>query len=852
MHEFTRGGRGAEYVKVDLHVHTPGSHDYRDDISPEELVEALEDEELELVALTDHDCSGWYEEVVEAADDTDLEILPGVEITTHYGSERRIHVTAIFPPERAEDIDHVLSQIDINPADAENQHSDEDIEDICRTVRDHDGLPILAHIDERAGAHYEIERDNPIKDDLFNEEQIAALEIVQNETREEFDGFPFIKSSDAHELDEIGRGYTFMKMTEPSFEGLRTALADPGSRIALETALHDHPSIDGVFCDGEFLQDREIQLNKNLNCLIGGKGTGKSTVIEFIRYALDIEPRSERISEEYQNLIQHNLGDEGLVEIHVTAGNGEEYVIQREFEEAPIIYRADGEELEMDIQTFREEFFNPEIHSQRELLELARSEQNQLSLLDSYFDVDNIKEERDDLKEQLRQNARQLNEQVTEKNRLESELSGIQAVRETISVMEERGVDDHIDDQDLWEAEKRALNNTEEELETALEEAEALDISDQLNPIESIEESWPNQELIDRVSSLVEDATEEIENLEEQIVSEIEAKIEEVDEEREKWNERNSERRDEYEDLAEEIEEETGVDVDDYFDKKEKLERLEGLEDELEEVEEELQELETERDRLLAELETSRTELTDARRAGIAGLNDQLNDVRVELQPQNNKEEYIEWFDEVLQGSHVQTTYKEKVAEEYSPRRLAQIVRERDTERLEEEAEVTENTAQTIVNYEPLREKVFELEIMEVYDEPVIQINDGGWKSLDEMSDGQKCTALLSIAMVERETPLIIDQPEDMLDNDFIVSEVVKVLRKIKHNRQVLAVTHNANIPILGDAEQIVVMDSNGREAFFTCRGSIDDDRIKGRAQGILEGGEQAFRRRDSKYRRAP
>ena len=847
MHELNRGGRGAEYVKIDLHVHTPGSYDYRDEVTPDELVETLKDEGLELVGLTDHDCSGWYEEVAEAADNTDLEILPGVEITTHYGSERRIHLTAIFPPERAEDIDHVLSQIDINPADAENQHSDEDIEDICRIVRDHDGLPILAHIDERAGAHYEIERDNPIKDELFNDELIAALEIVHNETREEFDGFPFIKSSDAHELDEIGRGYTFIKMTEPSFEGLRTALADPGSRIALETALHDHPSIDGVFCDGEFLQDREIQLNKNLNCIIGGKGTGKSTVIEFIRYALDIEPRSKRIGEEYQNLVQHNLGDDGLIEIHVTAGNGEEYVIHREFEEVPIIYRADGEELEMDIQTFREEFFNPEIHSQRELLELARSEQSQLSLLDSYFDVDDIKEDRDDLKEKLRQNARQLNEQVTMKNRLESELSGIQAIRETISVMEERGVEDHIDNQDLWETEKRALNNTEEELETALEEAKTLDISNQLNPTRSIEDSWPNQELIERVSSIVEDATEEIENLEEQIVSEIEANIEEVKEEREEWDERNSDRRNKYEDLAEEIEEETGVDVDDYFDKKEELERLEGLEDELE-----IQGLETERNELLIKLEKARKELTNARRLGIAGLNDQLNDVRVDLHPQNNSDEYIEWFDEVLKGSHLNTTYKEKVAEEYNPKNLAQIVREKDAERLKEEAEVTENTAQTIVNYESLREKVFELEIMEVYDEPIIQINDGGWKSLDEMSDGQKCTALLSIAMVERETPLIIDQPEDMLDNDFIVSEVVDVLREIKHNRQVVAVTHNANIPILGDAEQIVVMDSNGREAFFTCRGSIDDDRIKGRAQGILEGGKQAFRRRDNKYRRSP
>ena len=73
-----------------------------------------------------------------------------------------------------------------------------------------------------------------------------------------------------------------MKMTEPSFEGLRTALADPGSRIALETALHDHPSIDGVFCNGEFLQDREIQLNKNLNCLIGER------VIEEFTWSLEL------------------------------------------------------------------------------------------------------------------------------------------------------------------------------------------------------------------------------------------------------------------------------------------------------------------------------------------------------------------------------------------------------------------------------------------------------------------------------------------------------------------------------------------------------------------------------------
>ena len=146
MEPIQRSTGGAEFIKADLHVHTPGSYDYEEDISPGEFVEALEDEGIELVAVTDHDCSGWYQEVQEAAEETPIEVLPGVEITTPQGSEHQIHVTAIFPPEKASNVDFVLSNVGVNPAEPEGAQANQKIGRICEIVRHHGGLPILMPI----------------------------------------------------------------------------------------------------------------------------------------------------------------------------------------------------------------------------------------------------------------------------------------------------------------------------------------------------------------------------------------------------------------------------------------------------------------------------------------------------------------------------------------------------------------------------------------------------------------------------------------------------------------------------------------------------------------------------------
>jgi hypothetical protein len=103
--------------------------------------------------------------------------------------------------------------------------------------------------------------------------------------------------------------------------------------------------------------------------------------------------------------------------------------------------------------------------------------------------------------------------------------------------------------------------------------------------------------------------------------------------------------------------------------------------------------------------------------------------------------------------------------------------------------------------------------------------------------------------------PLLIDQPEDDLDNSFITEGIIPVLRKEKNLRQFIMATHNANIPVLGDAELIIGLEANGEAESEgktripdDWRGSIDRQGVRNLIERILEGGREAFMRRKSRY----
>jgi ABC-type glutathione transport system ATPase component len=190
---------------------------------------------------------------------------------------------------------------------------------------------------------------------------------------------------------------------------------------------------------------------------------------------------------------------------------------------------------------------------------------------------------------------------------------------------------------------------------------------------------------------------------------------------------------------------------------------------------------------------------------------------------------------------------------ELRPEHLAELIDANAVDDLEEQCSFGAERTRRILEAFKANLDPFALEIIDIEDRVSIELNVGNdtepnFKDAAELSRGQKCTALLPLLLARRETPLLVDQPEDNLDNHFIYETVVETVRRLKSQRQMFFVTHNANIPVLGEADLVIVMDSNGRKGYVARSGSVDSCRTE--IIDLLEGGREAFDLRRQRYER--
>ncbi|HAQ8467537.1 TPA: AAA family ATPase, partial [Enterococcus faecium] len=144
--------------------------------------------------------------------------------------------------------------------------------------------------------------------------------------------------------------------------------------------------------------------------------------------------------------------------------------------------------------------------------------------------------------------------------------------------------------------------------------------------------------------------------------------------------------------------------------------------------------------------------------------------------------------------------------------------------------------------------QVLELQTLKPNDLVVIRLELNGKKvSLSNASAGQKTSAILSMILAYGNSPLILDQPEDDLDSQLINNLIVRSIITKKENRQILIVTHNANIPVNGDSEWLISMGDSKEISADQC-GSVDEPNIKPRICTVMEGGEDAFTNRAKRY----
>ena len=620
--------------------------------------------------------------------------------------------------------------------------------------------------------------------------------------------------------------------------------------------------IKSIRATGGFLNGVQIEFDDHMNCLIGGRGTGKTTVLEFIRYALGFMPdvrTDPKRFRELEKLISSNLGNEA-VEIEIETDMGLRYTIRRKGDNEPGIIKDENGNIK-DIDFRRSQIFDAEIYSQNDIENAATNPQYLLNIIDKFREAEIIEIGREisNRRHELDQNAVKILDTKHQLSSLQDDVSEIDGVAERLKALD---FDTEEDKSDVSKCSKRVqaveneqnavktlsdeLSQSKEELSAWLRNLESLISTTFSSPILSGPDRELFKELYEMCSSSLPEVRQKVEAITEAInalnqeTGQVEAKIEglllTLNEEYEEVKAKHHEIRD----------------------KAEERDRLQRYHAQLVEKQTRYNQLKDDEIKLTDERRDLLAKLSDLydQRFGIRQevadfLNKRLSPmIRVQIIPMENPTDYKDLLIEFMKGSQMQyTQVVDKIVNRIPPLELSRLVQNSKVDELIDKLDIDRGRGTKIIVQLQDSRDIFELETVELYDKPLIELKDGDkYKAADSLSTGQKCTTILPILLLESVKPLIIDQPEDNLDNAFVYNTIVPGIRSAKESRQLIFVTHNPNIPVLGDAEKVFVLSSDGQRGTVTSEGSVDE--VKSEIETLLEGGKEAFEERRKRYGR--
>jgi hypothetical protein len=880
---------GARFVNVDLHIHSYGaSTDVTDaGMTPKAIIDSAIRQGLSVIAITDHNSDANVAEAVAYAKEFDGKILvvPGVEVTSAHG-----HLLAYFSPERLNDLSSFLAKIDLVGAKgAENTHTAKSMADVIGVAYQLDGVCIAAHIDlDRTGfekfapGFQNWKRDilrspglfglecNAIdalewysEDDIGSSAATVRREIFMSRMNvQELKGrhhLAHLQGSDSHNLHQFegvapSKPWSRMKLTDLTWESFCTALTDPTARVKPKATLPKAISrVVGISLTGGFLNQEMIQFSDNLNCFIGGRGTGKSTAIRALAYAFGLNDEFEEFD---------NCPD--LVEVFCESGDGTLFRYERSRSgDISVKAKADGSVCDVPVDSFAIEYLG-----QGDLADIARDPMNSpgrfQSFLDRYTTLRDLLEEEAGLISQLRENGASLlalessfgqlkqkklshgeiekKLQIAEEGKLkeivgqQSKISSERTVKEAIEAV----VDDYDEGIDLSEFER--------ELDVFIESAgEVTTDPASVAAFTEVRKSFDKAKLL-----LVQKGKEVNEGLKE-IARDLEVQCKSLKENHVRMGGI----------LAPKIADLKAKGLAGNISEIEKLIReksvLAGQIAAVEKRRPELLATRRVRNELRDKLARVRAEMTKRRKGQLAYINKMLGStlqdylVFVKYDDAGIIDEFLEFLQTTMSGSHFQEKTARLMCSKITPDELANLIYDNNAYAISDKSGVSTEWAEEIIQKMRKWKTIFDLQEIGKPAKPVITVRTKGEYPREipviQLSDGQRHTILLTIAMLsESRMPLIIDQPEDDLDNAFIAATIVATLRAVKEKRQIIVVTHNANIAVLGDAELILPMQREHDCGKVIERGSIDRVQTKDWVQRILEGGANAFDRRHAIY----
>lgn len=879
---------GARFYRADMHIHSfVGSHDVRDTtMTPQAIVETAIAEKLDVIAITDHNEIKNIELALNTALGTELLVIPGIELSTPQG-----HLLCYFPD--FDSLNKFFGRITVVERDQPNSRCQNAILDCLNILDQLNGFAILAHVDTDSGYEHENPSNSPHKIDVLCHKSLLGIELktatsdifysnldtdpnrisIGNERIKRLNlgskqYFARVLNSDAHTLNALGRNangdkkVTRIKMDKPSFSALRIALEDSDARVRIEDLiLNEIPHVACIKLEGGFLDGQEIHFSRNLNCIIGGRGTGKSSTFEAIKCLTGNNSENSVVdSEIWPNNIFLSWCDQA----------GQYHTLER-----PI----GGFVSNLSFPGTGPTSFNIECYGQGETERISKEAQSNpialLSYLDRFIDIDELQEA-----------------ETTERNMISSIQTQIEKAYKNVQMIPQFERLLAVTQQQLGALEKaKAKEIIELSRKLAQEREIRLQITDKLKDIKSGIDDLSAKKVIEQIVTLADPTTLTIGGTEfgNIITSSRQFEAEALS--------AQTTLNDGYIQLEQSINQQISI-----WKEKERSSQtiIENKKKELQALNIPLdmiyiQKLATDEAKYKADHEKAKAwkpyleqqkklyrESTKKRwnireriamtrqafaKEASATLKSVLTDLIVSLK--YGRSAFSPSAEEQIKTSmnwrNFQVSRAGILIEQLSLPGLLKAIDNKDYATImsvvtpEKTQIFNRSEADRIIAQLSTPQIRFALELCEVYDLPHLIVNkavknpDGttnyASRDFSKLSLGQQQSVLLALLLSSKSNvPLIIDQPEDNLDGEFIYHSLVPVLRLAKERRQIIVVTHNANIAVLGDAEQILVLKSTNEKGLIVSRGSIDDLPTREIACNILEGAKEAFQRRAKMY----
>ena len=839
---------------------------------------------VSVLAITDHNDVSGVSAFRVAAEGHGITIFPGFELSSSEG----IHILCIYPPVTSEDqLGRFLGEFGIRETAPSSKLSSHSFDEVLAKVREQGGISVAAHVTNDNGLFQVL--DGQARIQAWRCEDLLAIQIpglvdglpqevrpiVENRNPEYRRVHPageglavaVVNAKDVTKPDDLAeRSCTcWIKMSEVSIEGLRQAFLDPGSRIRLnpqegELESEEHAELVALAWEGGFLDGAAMHLNPNLNVLIGGRGAGKSTVIESLRYVLGLEPIGEEAQKAHQEIIRQVLRSGTKISLRVRCYRPAErqYSIERTVPNPPVVRDINGQISNL---LPRDILPQVEVYGQHEIAELAKSPEKRTSLIHRFVESDpSLARRKADVLRDLENTRRSILDVRVELDQIEERLATLPGLEETLERFQEAGLEERLREQSLLVREERVLDSIPERLEPFREFLESLRSE---MPIDRVFlspkalEDLPGKEILTGANEVLGRLSSDLEKP----IGQLEKALKQADEKiagiRSRWNERKREVQANYERILRELQQ-SAVDGEEFIRLRREIEELRPLGERrtlLRRLESEYLER---RRALLAEWEDLKAQefrMLDRASKKVGGK--LKGRVQVEVTAAGDREPLFGLLRDRVGGRLTNTIEKLEGLDSISLVDFANCCAE-GVDALRAKFGLTPGQARNIADADSdLPMRIEELELLPTTD---IQLNTAPtgqpptWQALEDLSTGQKATAVLLLLLLESEAPLIVDQPEDDLDNRFITEGVVPRMRDEKRRRQFVFSTHNANIPVLGDAELILgltaVGEAGGGNAQIASEhmGSIDTQSVRELVEDLLEGGKDAFETRRLKY----